>query len=104
MDHSGIEAQWNAVKDDIWHPDEILQGVQDDNSIQQTFKLNGGRLYRELNSSVNIFSLSIPTASPVSIWPLTAFCTNPSCKYVIGNRKLKLQGAIEQEGILYTKE
>lgn len=42
MDHSGIEAQWNAVKDDICHPNEILQGVQDDHSVQQTFK-NGGK-------------------------------------------------------------
>ncbi|KAE9390511.1 hypothetical protein BT96DRAFT_833362 [Gymnopus androsaceus JB14] len=56
MDHSDIEAQWNAVKDDIWHPDEILQGIQNDNSVQQMFKLNGGQHYYEFNSSVDIFS------------------------------------------------
>ncbi|THV00023.1 hypothetical protein K435DRAFT_606423, partial [Dendrothele bispora CBS 962.96] len=85
MPYEFVEGLWKAVKDVVWKQDPMLECVKDDNAVQQTFKKKGGRLYRDL-------------------WPPTTVCINPRCKYVTANKKIKLQGLVEHEGVLYTKE
>ncbi|THU75425.1 hypothetical protein K435DRAFT_707156, partial [Dendrothele bispora CBS 962.96] len=46
LEMNDVEACWNAVKDDVWHGDEMLRGVQNDEALQQTFRKHGGGLYR----------------------------------------------------------
>ncbi|THU76140.1 hypothetical protein K435DRAFT_621463, partial [Dendrothele bispora CBS 962.96] len=41
-----VEACWEAVKEDVWHGDEVLKGVEHDEALQHTFQRHGGELYR----------------------------------------------------------
>ncbi|THU78306.1 hypothetical protein K435DRAFT_888201, partial [Dendrothele bispora CBS 962.96] len=83
MRDEDVEACWDAVKDVVWQGDEVLNQVKDEMSIQSAFLKYGGVLFRH-------------------IWPSTSTCINPDCQYVVDKKPLKLQGASELQGILFT--
>ncbi|THU97981.1 hypothetical protein K435DRAFT_661838 [Dendrothele bispora CBS 962.96] len=83
MDLENVEACWRAVGDVVWAEDTVLSGVKDEQALQDTFNMHGGRLYRVL-------------------WPSTQVCINSECLYVKENKLLKLQRAVEHDAILYT--
>ncbi|KAK7020720.1 hypothetical protein VNI00_017620 [Paramarasmius palmivorus] len=81
-----IEACWDALKDIIWHEDEMVRRVWDDRALHTTFRDAG--------------QSSFP--SPTSLWPPTLVCINPDCPYVKENKPYKLQRASELKGYIYT--
>ncbi|KAK7051197.1 hypothetical protein VNI00_004697 [Paramarasmius palmivorus] len=87
MSNEEVQACWDGLKEEVWHMDEVMAGVFTDKQLQRTFKSHGGDL----------------APSHRSLWPPKKYCFNPECGYVKGKKGLKLQGAAEQHGVLYTK-